>query len=318
MFKVCLFEKIPQVYFDKLQSFTKVYLLKSPAAFDLLPEIAREIQAIIIRAKGKVDKETIDACPNLKIIARYGVGVDNIDLESARKKGIAVLNAREANFIAVAEFTIGLMLALSRKIIQAQIIVKNDKMWEHIDRLIGRNLYGRSVGILGCGKIGSRVAKILASSFNMEVTVYDYKNRSNPEFEGISNIVVTDKLDNIFRESDYITVHLPKKPETDKLVNRKLLELTKDKCMIINTSRGSVVDRDYIMEMLKLGKLGGAALDVFEIEPYHCKEWMFKLPNLIVTPHIAYLTQESIDNTGKIIYEIERELNGKRSNWRVC
>ncbi|MBC7130170.1 D-2-hydroxyacid dehydrogenase [Candidatus Bathyarchaeota archaeon] len=259
------------------------------------PDISREelkkevadCQILIVRSRTKVTKEIIDAGKNLKIIARAGAGVDNIDVEYAEKKGIKVICAPEAVAVAVAELTIGLILSLARSIPKADRAMKNEKWIKR--ELKGWELYGKTIGIIGFGRIGQRVAR-LAKAFGMKILVCDLNSPPARLLEELRAKVVP--LEELLRESDIVTLHVPLTAQTYHMIGEKELQQMKDGAYLVNTSRGPVVDEKALYEALKKGKLAGAAIDVYEKEPPDDYTLM-KLENVVCTPHIGAQTRES-------------------------
>ena len=246
-----------------------VELLKQVAHVDVRTDLTPEdlIQAIpaydalMVRSGTQVTLPVIEAGSQLKIIGRAGVGVDNIDVPAATRKGIVVVNSPEGNTIAAAEHTLALMLALSRHIPHAHDSVVAGK-WER-KRFTGVEVYKKTLGIVGLGKIGSHVATV-ARAMDMKLLAYDpYLSKERAEQLGCRLV----ELDFLFQEADYITLHLPKTPDTQHLVNADTLAKMKPTARIINCARGGIVDEQALVEALKSGKISGAALDVYENEP---------------------------------------------------
>lgn len=252
---------------------------------DLLREIER-FEAVVVRSRTKIDAEVIERGKKLRVIARAGVGVDNIDVKEAEKRGIKVICAPEAPIASVAELTISLMLALARKLNIAFQTTREGK-WEKIE---GFELRGKTVGILGFGRIGKEVAK-LSKCIGMNVIAYDIREEA---FDGESYVVKAESLEELLRSSDFLTIHLPLTEETRKLIGREEFSKMKTGAYLINTSRGAIVDQEALFEALRSGKLSGAALDVLEREPPGELEMkLLSLPNVIATPHIGSQTVEA-------------------------
>ena len=262
-----------------------------------LIKIIPEYDALIVRSQTKVSKEVIEAAKNLKIIGRAGVGVDNIDIEAATKRGIVVVNAPGGNTISAAEHTIALMLAAARKIPQADRNVKEGK-WER-KKFIGIELRGKTVGIIGLGRVGYEVAK-RCKALEMNVIAYDpYIQKERAENIGVKLV----DFDTLLRESDIITIHVPKTRETINMISYDEFEKMKDGVIIINTARGGIVNEDALYKALKSGKVYAAALDVYEQEPPDPNNPLFKLENVVTTPHIGASTKEAQLSVGMIIAE---------------
>jgi len=246
--------------------------------------------AILVRV-AKVTQKDIDRMSRLKVIAKHGAGVDNIDCKAATVRGIPVVNTPAAVTTPVAEHTLGLILSLSRKILPADLSLRRGNFRDHRE-FLGVELAGKSLGIVGLGRIGSRVAEMVSLGLGMKVYAYDpYVKKS--KYVGCAKL--EDSLNSLLKKVDFLTIHVPLTGETKHLINAKTLEQTKTGCKIINTSRGSVIDESALVLALQDGSLGGAALDVFEEEPLHPKNPLFQAPNTIFTPHIASCTPECLD-----------------------
>jgi D-3-phosphoglycerate dehydrogenase len=252
---------------------------------ELLAVVA-EYDALIVRSRTKVDRAVLDRGTRLKLIARPGTGLDNIDVEYARSKGVEVVNSPESLVEAVAEEVLAVMLALSRKIVQADAGTKAGK-WEK-NALMGRELKGKVLGIVGAGRIGRRIGE-LGRALGMQVLLYDVIPLPQPLVDGLGAKVVS--LDDLFSSSDYITLHVPLTPETYHMAGKERLSKMKKGAVLVNASRGGVVDEDALAAALTEGRIGGAALDVFETEPPSGA--ILKAPNTILTPHIGGQTEEA-------------------------
>lgn len=264
-----------------------------------LMEMARNAKAILIRNQTKVDKRIIDSAGSLRVIGRAGVGFDNIDVEYASKKGIVVCYTPDGNTISTAELTIGLMLALARKIPSGDKSTKEGN-WDRLKHL-GFELYNKTIGIVGFGKIGKAVA-VRANSFGMKVMVYDkYINQDKSEF----NNYEVRPFEELLKESDIVTIHLPLTSETKFLFGKKIFDLMKPGSFIVNTSRGNIISEDDLITALENGKLGGAALDVRITEP-PLKSKLNDFENVILTPHIGGFTMESQE---RVINSISNDID---------
>nr|WP_244403870.1 D-2-hydroxyacid dehydrogenase [Pyrolobus fumarii] len=255
-----------------------------------LLKIIGDYDILVVRSRTKVDREVIDRGEKLKVIARAGVGLDNIDVQHAIEKGIKVVNAPGAAAQSVAELTIGLLIAAAR-FFKAHIVSLERREWSK-GRWTGVELSGKTLGVIGFGRIGYRVAKI-ARGLGMRVLAYDVVDASDRARE--IGAEFTRDLDVVLRESDAITLHVPLTKETYHLIDRDALEKMKDGVIIVNTSRGPVIDTKALLEYLESGKVFAAALDVLEHEPPK-EEWEWRLvhhPRVIVTPHIGAETREA-------------------------
>ncbi len=252
-------------------------------------ELLKEIEnadAVLVRSRTKVTKQVIEAAKRLKVIGRAGVGVDTIDVDAATRRGIVVVNAPESTSITVAEHTIGLMLAMARKIPFAHSSLKSGK-WEK-GKFMGSELRDKTLGIIGLGRIGSEVAK-KARAFGMRIIGYDpYVTEKLAKELGVELV----DLEKLLASSDYVTLHVPLTEQTKNLIGKKELSMMKRDAVLINCARGGIIDEAALHEALASGKLGGAALDVFEKEPATDSP-LLKLENVIATPHLGASTEEA-------------------------
>ncbi len=259
---------------------------------DELPKHVEDLDAIIIRSATKVRKEFIDAAKNLKVIGRAGVGLDNVDVDYAKSKGIKVLNTPGATSISVAELVIGLILAVMRKIAYADRGMRRGE-WPK-KKCKGIEMYGKTLGIIGIGRIGREVAK-RARAFGMKVIYYDVFKLDDKTANELG--VEYRDLDELIEEADVITLHVPLLPETKHMINAERIAKMKDGAIVINAARGGVVDEEALYEALKSGKLYGAALDVYEHEPLK-ESKLFELDNIVLTPHIGAQAKEGQTRAG--------------------
>lgn len=258
-----------------------------------LLEKIKEVEALVVRGRTQVDAEVIRAGTKLKIIARYGVGLDNIDTETAKEEGILVVNAAAAPAQSVAELTITLMLAVLRKIPVGDAGLRRGEWLKK--QLTGKTLNGKTLGIVGTGAIGQIVAKI-AIAFGAKVIAYDVILYDEVREMGVQYV----SFEELLAQADIITIHVPLLPSTAKMFNAETFKKMKKTAILINTSRGGVIDQSALYNALKSGELGGAGLDVFETEPPR-EDPLFELNNVVVTPHIAGQTQEAQEAIGEII-----------------
>jgi len=256
-----------------------------------------EFNIVIVRSRTILTKEMIDKADNCKIIARVGVGLDNIDLDAAKAKNIRVINAVEGAMNAVAEQVLGLMISLARQIPLADREIRNGNWLKK--ELIGTELRGKYLGIVGLGNIGKKLGR-LAKALNMNIIGYDVIP-IDEEFSKEVGLMKTD-LDTLLQSSDYVSLHVPLLDSTYHLINAKKLSTMKKTANIINTSRGGVIDEEALYDALKNGNLGGAALDVFEKEPATGNK-LTTLPNVILTPHIGAQTKEAQSLAANVIAE---------------
>ncbi|HJU78759.1 MAG TPA: D-2-hydroxyacid dehydrogenase [Nitrososphaeraceae archaeon] len=290
---------------DTIDDIGITILKKAGLVVDYEPEIdpdellvaVREFNVIIVRSRTKITKKVIDAAPNVKIIARVGVGLDNIDTEYAESKGIKVLNAAEAAMNAVSELVIGHMIALSRGIPKADDGMKNGKWLKK--ELVGSELRGKYLGIIGVGNIGRNLGRI-AKCLRMNLIGYDIFP-INQDYVREVSMVKTD-LKTLLENSDFVSCHVPLTEKTRHLINSETLSYMKPNSFLINTSRGEIIDETSLLKALTENKIAGAALDVFEVEPPTNIE-LIKLPNIICSPHIAAQTKEAQELASTVIAE---------------
>lgn len=268
---------------------------------EITPEQIKEkignYEIVIVRSRTKLTKDLIDKADKCKIIARVGVGLDNIDVDAAKAKGIRVINAVEGAMNAVAELVLGLMLSLAREISRADREIRNGKWLKK--ELMGSELSGKYLGIVGLGNIGKKLARH-AKAMNMNIIGFDVVPIPD-EFSREVGLIKAD-LDTLLSSADYISFHVPFTPETHHLVNAQRLSTMKKTTCIINTSRGEIIDEDALYDALKKGKIAGAALDVFEKEPAVGNN-LATLPNVICTPHIGAQTREAQALAANVIAE---------------
>jgi len=264
---------------------------------DQIKEKIGEFNIIIVRSRTKLTKELIEKADSCKIIARVGVGLDNIDEDAAKAKNIRVINAVEGAMTAVAELVLGLMFALARQIPRGDRGIRNGEWLKK--ELKGTELKGKYLGLIGCGNIGKRLGR-LAKGLNMNIIGFDVIP-IDEEFSKDVGLMKTD-LDTLLQSSDYVSLHVPLLDSTHHMIDAKKLSLMKKTASIINTSRGGVIDEDALYEALKNGNLGGAALDVFENEPATNTK-LATLENVILTPHIGAQTKEAQSLAANVIAE---------------
>lgn len=263
-------------------------------------ELAKKIgeyEVVIVRSRTTITADLIDKASKCKILARVGVGLDNIDTDAAKSKNIRVINAVEGAMNAVAELVIGLMLSMARDIPRADRELRAGKWIKK--ELMGTELAGKYLGIVGLGNIGKRLAR-LARAMNMNVIGFDVVP-IDPEFAKEVGLMKAD-LDTLLQSADYVSLHVPLLDSTKNLINAERMSKMKKTARIINTSRGGTVDEEALYNALQSGNLGGAALDVFEKEPAIGNK-LVSLPNFIATPHIGAQTKEAQSLAANVIAE---------------
>jgi D-3-phosphoglycerate dehydrogenase len=261
-----------------------------------LAEIIGRYDAIVVRSATKLTADLIERAERLKVIGRAGVGVDNVDVEAATRRGIVVANAPESTVVSAAEHTIGLLVALARNIPQAHAALKQGR-WERKAHG-GLELAGKTLGVLGFGRIGQQVAR-RAAGLGMHVVAYDpYVAPERFRELGVERV---DTPSGVYGGADFLTLHLPLTPETRRSVDAGAFAEMRDGVRLVNAARGELVDEDALLEALRSGKVAGAALDVFSEEPYSGP--LLELDNVVVTPHLAASTDEAQDRAGVIVAE---------------
>ena len=299
MFKVLVTDPISQKGIELLQSEDSIDLYNEPdIPFDELLEIVHEFDAIITRSRTPVNKELLSRAERLKVIGRAGVGVDNIDIEEASRKGILVINTPGANTIGATELTLCHMLSILRNSHEAHMSVKEGK-WER-KKFMGTELYGKTLGIIGLGNIGSQVA-IRAKAFGMKVLAYDpYIPRAKADKLGVK---LVENLHDMLKEIDILTIHAPLTHETKNMISEKEFEIMKDGVYIVNCARGGIVNEEALIKALESGKVRGAGIDVYSQEPppRELIDKLSRFPNVSLSPHIGANTYESQENVAVIV-----------------
>jgi D-3-phosphoglycerate dehydrogenase / 2-oxoglutarate reductase len=252
--------------------------------------------ALVIRSATQVDAEVLEAGADLVVVGRAGIGLDNVDVEEATRRGIMVVNAPQSNILSAAEHTMALLLAQARNVARADASLREGK-WER-SRWEGVELHGKTLGIAGLGRVGALVAQ-RAHAFGMRLCAFDpYVSEDRARRMGVELM----PLAQLVAESDFLAVHLPKTPDTVGLIGREILEAAKPGIRIVNTARGGIVDEQALAEAIKTGRVAGAAIDVFATEPTTSSP-LFELENVVVTPHLGASTREAQDKAGVTIAE---------------
>jgi D-3-phosphoglycerate dehydrogenase len=292
MTKVLVAEKIGASGIDLLKANFDVDVAPEIDGFDFGARIG-EYDGLLIRSATKMTADLIDKATNLKAIGRAGVGVDNVDVPAATKRGIIVANAPESNVVTAAEHTMALLLALARNVPQAHAALSGQGAWER-SKWSGVELDGKVLGILGFGRIGQLVAA-RAKGFGMRVVAYDpFVSAERYKDLGVEK---ADNSDGVYAVADFLTLHLPKTPETEGWLDAEAIAKCKDGVKVLNVARGPLINDDDLVAALDSGKVGGAALDVFRSEPVTESPY-FGRPNVIVTPHLGASTAEATDRAG--------------------
>jgi D-3-phosphoglycerate dehydrogenase len=271
-----------------------VRLSLSPAQ---LLELIPGYDALIVRSATKVTTEVLDAATDLTVVGRAGIGLDNVDVDGATRHGILVVNAPQSNVLSAAEHTMALLLAQARNVPQAHAALVAGS-WER-ERWQGVELHGKTLGVVGLGRVGTLVAQ-RASAFGMHIVAFDpYVPRSRAEQMGVE---LLGTVGEVCMRSDFLTIHLPRTPETIGLIGERELSEAQPGIRIVNTARGGLIDEEALLRALKDGRVAGAAIDVFEDEPV-TEHPLFAFPNVVVTPHLGASTVEAQDKAGLAIAE---------------
>lgn len=260
---------------------------------------------IVVLSNFKYKKEVIEKCPNLKMICVAFTGVDHVDMEYCRERGIMVCNCAGYSTVAVADLVFGLLISIYRNIIACDKVTREEGTK---NGLVGFELEGKKFGVIGTGAIGMRVANI-AKAFGCEVYAY---SRTVKEGNGINYV----DLNTLLSTCDIVSLHVPLNDSTKGLINKDNINLMKKNAVLINTARGPVVDSEALADALKSGKIAGAGVDVFEVEPpIPSSHILFGAPNLVVTPHVAFATKESMVKRAEIVFDnIDKYLEGEPQN----
>ncbi len=290
---------------DRVNPILKEILEKNGLKVTYEPEITPEqiaekignFEVVVVRSRTKLSRELVEKADKCKIIARVGVGLDNIDQEAAKEKNIRVINAVEGAITAVAELVIGLMLSMAREIPRADREIRNGNWIKK--ELMGSELKGKYLGIIGLGNIGKRLGR-LTRALNMNIIGYDVVP-IDEEFSKEVGLMKAD-LDTLLSSADYVSLHVPLLDSTHHMINAEKLKLMKNTARIINTSRGGVIDEEALYNSLKEGNIAGVALDVFEVEPATGNK-LTTLPNFVATPHMGAQTKEAQLLAANIIAE---------------
>jgi len=285
--KILICDKTEKEYIDQMRAAGLTVDVRDDISAEELPSVLPAYDGMVVRSRTKVRKPLIDVCPNLKVILRGGAGLDTIDFEYAKSKGVTVMNTPLANSASVAELTIGYMIMMARSLYQATASVKAGK-WDK-KNFDGDEIGGKTLGLIGVGNIGKEVSK-RAAVMGMTVIAYD------PYVKEIAGIKLV-TLDELLAQADYISLHLPKTDESTNMIGAEQFAKMKKGVRIVNCARGGIVEENALYEALTSGKVAGAALDVFAEEPP--TDWkLLQLDNVIGSPHIGAATKEAQGRVG--------------------
>lgn len=295
MSKVYITRKIPSVAEQKLKE-AGFDVVTNPedkilSKEELISELKKDsYDALLCLLTDKIDSDVFDAAPSAKIFSNYAVGFNNIDIDEARKRGVTITNTPGVLSESVAEHTMALILALARRVVEADKYTREGKYvgWDPL-LFLGTDLTGKTLGLLGAGRIGSLVAEKCIKGFRMKVLYYDIKQNSELEEMGATFVPTAE---DVLKQSDFVSIHMPLLESTKHFINKEKLSLMKKGAYLVNTARGEIVDEKALVEALDAGVVAGAGLDVYEREPA-IEERLKALPNVILTPHIASATLET-------------------------
>jgi D-3-phosphoglycerate dehydrogenase len=295
MARVLIAEPLAEAGIELLRRHHEVDVRGSLGPEELLTAIA-DADALVVRSATRVTAEVLAAAPRLRVIGRAGIGLDNVDVAAATKRGVMVVNAPQSNVVSAAEHTIALLLAQARNIPRADAALRGGR-WER-SRFIGSELYGKTLGVVGLGRVGTLVAHRL-HAFGMRIVAYDpfvsHERAAQLDIELLD-------LDELLARADFVTIHLPKTPETVGLLGAERLGRMRPGARLVNTARGGIVDEAALAKAVESGHLAGAALDVFEEEPTTHNP-LFEVDDVVVTPHLGASTAEAQDKAGVTIAE---------------
>jgi D-3-phosphoglycerate dehydrogenase len=312
-YRVLLYEDMHEAG-KKLLAEKADLVLASSLDEDALVELARDVDAIIIRANGRVSARVMDAAPGLQVIGRHGVGLDGIDLEAARARGIPIVYTPDANTESVAEQCVGLMLAVSKQIARADKAIRQGR-WQVRYEYIGQEMLGRTLGMVGMGRIGGRVAEICHLAFHMPVLYYDVVSYPQAEQKLDAKKLA---LNDVLPQADYVSVHVPLLPATKSMIGREQFALMKKGAIFINTARGPIVDEAALVDALKRGHLAGAGLDVYAVEPTPGDNPLLQLEHVVLTPHMSAHTDDALRAMSLVAADVLRVLEGEKPEYRAA
>jgi D-3-phosphoglycerate dehydrogenase len=309
-FKVLLYEQMHSQGTKLLEENCEVIYADSLAEKDLISQVS-DVDAVIIRANGAVSRAIIQAAPRLKVIGRHGVGLDAIDLEAAKERGVRVVYTPRGNCESVAEHFVALALMLAKKVRLADMALRAGN-WKARYELIGTELRGKIVGIVGFGRIGQQTARICRNGFAMKVIYHDVVHY--PGLEKELEAIRLDKGD-VFSKSDFISLNLPLLPSTRHSINADLLRRMKPTAFLINMARGPVWKEQDVVRALQDNRIAGVGSDVYEVEPASPENPLFGMDNFVGTPHMSAHTEESMIRMSMVARDVVAVLEGRQPDF---
>jgi D-3-phosphoglycerate dehydrogenase len=310
--KVLLYEPMHEEGMKVLYAHAEPYIASACDEETIIRE-GQEADAMIIRALGSVSARIMDACPRLKVVGRHGIGVDNVDVQAATERGIWVVNTPTTVTEPVAEHVVGMIIAVIKDFRRCDQSVRAGD-WKFRDSVEGINLLGRTIGMVGMGRIGYRTAEICHKGLGMNILYHDV--RPSPRAEAELGARRLDLLP-LLEQSDIVSLHTPYLPETHHLINAEALAHMKPSAILVNASRGKVVDEAALVEALKAKRIRAAALDVFEQEPPAKDNPLFQLDNVFLTPHVASSTTEALIGMSLVAEDVVALLEGRTPQFPV-
>ena len=288
-------------------------LIMAPALNETtLLSLVQDVDAIVIRANGKVTRTLMEAAPQLKVIGRHGVGLETIDVPAATERGIWVVNTPEANSESVAEHFMGLALMLSKRMLEADQALRAGQ-WKVRNEYIGRELFGKTLGVAGFGRIGRTTARICHHGFGMPVIYYDVV-AAGPGVEAETQAKRV-SMETLLRTADYVSLNLPLTPETRHFIGREQIRMMKPSAYLLNLGRGPLWDEKAVLEALEQQRIAGAGTDVFEEEPTGQDNPLFPHRRFVCTPHMAAHTDEAMRRMSLVAEDVLAVLEGKEPRW---
>jgi len=312
MYKFLLYEPIQECGLEVLRAVGEVRMASATDEESIIAEIG-DIDGVVIRSRGGMTRRILENAPNLKVVGRHGVGVDNVDLQAATDHSVQVVNTPTATVEGVAEHTVGMMIALSKRLNYAEANLRSGHFKVRYD-IKGQEMRGRTLGVIGFGRIGRRVAEICHLAFDMPILYTDVM--AAPELEaslGARRV----PMDELLAQAEYVTVHVPLLPETTKLIGQDEFEKMQPMALFLNAARGPVVDESALIRALQEGQIAGAGIDVYEQEPTPADNPLLQLDNVVVTPHIASSTQEAMNMMSMVAEDLVNVLEGRAPQFPV-
>ena len=309
-FKVLLFEKMHSAGTALLAKTCDLIYARSFAQEDIIDQAA-DVDAIIIRANGSVSEKVIAAAPKLKVVGRHGVGLDAIDMDAARQRGIKVVYTPQANKTSVAETFVALALMLAKKIRLADLSLR-DCRWQARYELIGTELREKTLGVLGFGRIGQETARICRYGFAMKIVYVDLL--AFPEADKELDARPVDR-NTLFRQADFISINLPLQPDTRHYVHADLINLMKPTAFLINMARGPIWQEADVVAALQEKRIAGVGSDVYEVEPIAADNPLLKLDNFVGTPHMSAHTEEAMIRMSMVAKDVLAVLEGREAQY---